>query len=135
MADKGIAVPTQIVQGRIKLVEKDIQLSKIILLALADGDSMNPFAPDYGINHPVFNVADDVTRSLIKRSIEKHFDRLEAEGRARLERVIMRGSLSTRTGGASGMTGDSGDFEVVVHYTSLESGADTTVTKTFRLGA
>ena len=134
MADKGIAIPTQIVHGRIKLVEKEEQLAKIIMLALADGDSTNPFAPDYGINHPVFALADEVTRSLIKRAIENHFARLEAKSRARLERVVFRGSLGSSGDIPSGLTSPGGDFEVLVHYTSLESGVDSTLTKTFRLG-
>ena len=133
MSDKGIAIPTQIIHGRARLSEKAEQLSKIILLSLADGDSMNPFATDYGMPIPVFNLADQTTRSLIKRAIEKHFERFEAQGRARLEKVIFRGATDPVTGGFSSLTSDAGNFEIHVHYTNLESGTDQTIVKNYRL--
>ena len=128
MPNKGIAIPVQPIQGRLRISDGEEQMGKIILLALADGDSQNPFAPDYGIDMPVFDVSDGTSRALLRRAVERHFQRWEGGGRAKLNKFFMRGSTDNM-----GRASRNGDFEIQIEYTDLETDTEHTIVKKYTI--
>lgn len=80
----GIALPLQVVQGRLRLASGEDQLKKIIFLGLSDCDSMNPFQ-DLGIDtRVIFSINDTDSQARIRRRIQDLFAQLQAQGRAKL---------------------------------------------------
>jgi len=80
----GIAIPVRGLNGRLVLQSGERQTGKIILLAMGDGDNVNPWNNDVGIQYPTFDLADPATQAVVRREIEIHFARFEGELKARL---------------------------------------------------
>lgn len=83
----GLSIPMRVVRGRGVIDSGERQMAKLISLAMTEGESDNPFNDDAGIQVPVFDVNLPSTRALVRREIEHHFRRFEADERASLERI------------------------------------------------
>lgn len=106
----GLSVPIRVVQGRTVVVDGSDQIDKLINLALSDGTSTNPYNSDVGVQAPLFDLQDAAARAILDRAVRRHFDRLQAGGRAELLDLQIR-------------EGDGDDSETVVHilYRDLET--------------
>jgi hypothetical protein len=81
---QGLTLPVQAAKGRAVLDQGDDELRKVIMIALSDCDSANPFQ-DLGLDpSDVFAINDEVTQAEIRQRIAVAFKRFEAEGLARL---------------------------------------------------
>ena len=110
MPKRGLALPVGATPtGRAKVSGGDVQMAKLVALSMADGESTNPFNTDVGLAVRVFDVDSVGSRSLVRRGIERHFARWQADGRARLEAVQVQPAT------------DGGDLHVLVRYTDLET--------------
>jgi hypothetical protein len=129
MPNKGIALPIITTRGRVRVSDGEEQMSKIVLLALADGDSQNPFASDYGIRAPIFTLGTGSLRAVLDREIKQHFDRWEGGRRAKLVSAQMFG-----TADGSGRADRNGDFEIRIVYIDLETNTEHSVVKKITVG-
>lgn len=80
----GLAVPVRVVQGRAVVLDGPDQLDKLISLAVAEGLSANPYNSDVGVQAPIFDLQDATQRAILDRAVRRHFERLQAGGRAEL---------------------------------------------------
>lgn len=81
---QGLTLPVQVSKGRAVYDRGDAQLRKVIMVALSDCDSLNPFQ-DLGLDPTdVFAINDEITQAEIRQRIAIAFRRFEAEGTARL---------------------------------------------------
>lgn len=80
-----LALPWTPKRGRLSTIADAEVTRQIVLLCCGDNDSTNPFNTDVGISPPVFALLTSDTGALIRLRIEKHFQRLEAQGFARLD--------------------------------------------------
>lgn len=82
---KGLDIPVRPgPDGRAVMIEGSEQTAKIIRLAIADLSSSNPFQPDGISDRFVFSVPDSKTIADIAAHLKDAFNRLSAQGRARL---------------------------------------------------
>lgn len=89
MAKTGIKVPVTADRGRLATEDSGDQLAKVIMLALASGDSNNPWATDEGTQDVVFGLPNNGTRALVERAVRQNFARLERDQRARLTKLAV----------------------------------------------
>lgn len=91
---KGLKLPIQATPaGRLATVEGSAQLRKIVKLNLSDLENTNPYNQWRGASHGepgidpgiIFALTTNYLRAKIKRSIKSLFQRLEAQGRAKLD--------------------------------------------------
>ena len=92
-APTGIAIPVRCRHGRVVLDSGEAQTRKIVTLLVSDGDTANPFL-GVGISHPVFSLMTPGASDMMKRDIEKHFDRLKRKDRAALKSVSVAESTT-----------------------------------------
>ena len=84
---KGIKLPTRVVKGRIALLGGDDYIAQLVLTALGDGESENPFQ-DLGLGERmIFDINDDITQAEIKQRVEIALAPLERDRLARFERL------------------------------------------------
>lgn len=81
---QGLQIPIKAIQGRPVVATGADEVRKIILLAMGDGLSANPFNTDVGVQAPVFALQDGASRAIIDQAVRRHFARLLAGGRAEL---------------------------------------------------
>ena len=117
----GIAIPVRGLNGRLVLQSGEKQTGKIILLAVGDGDNVNPWNNDVGIQYPVFDLGDPSTQAVVRREIEVHFARLEGALKARLTDLQFE-----ETG--------PGELTVKVLYQDLETDEERDVSKIVKTG-
>lgn len=103
----GVSLPVRCLNGRVVLDSGAVENAKIIKLCMGDGENSNPFN-NVGIAHPLFAVMNGGSAALIQRAIEKHFDRLEKDNRAKLESLKL-------------LDNDSAEASVEVEYIDLET--------------
>lgn len=118
MAD-GLGVPLRTFRGKAMIATGDKQMGKLIALSMSDGESSNPFL-DAGLNAPIFDLNSPATRALVRRRIEQHFARFEADTRARLD------TIEVSSHGA--------ELSVRVRYVDLETDSVEEATKTITKG-
>src|SRR5262245_2061814 len=105
----GLSLPLRADNGRAALSTGEEQLKKVIMLAIADCDSGNPYQ-DLGIDQAiVFSMNDDQTKAYAKRRIVDAFRRLEVEGRAQL------------IGAPTFTTLEGGSLECQIKYLNIET--------------
>jgi len=106
---KGLAIPVRAVHGRAVLTDGADQMRKIVMLALGDGESDNPFnGSDVGLRGELFHLDGSAMRSLVRRSVEAHFRRFQADDRAQLV-------------AADFFKAQGGEVNLFVRYTDLET--------------
>jgi hypothetical protein len=116
----GIAIPVRAIHGRAVPQSGEKQIGKVILLAMGDGDNVNPFNTDVGIQHPVFDLPNPSTQAVIRREVEVHFARFEANLKAKLIDLTFE-----ETG--------PGELTVSVKYHDLETDEERDVQKAVRV--
>jgi len=83
---KGIEVPIQVHNGRMKLSEGDEYIDSLILTALGNGESTNPFQFGIGLGEfMIFEINDGLTEGEIKTRTLRVFESLETDQLAELE--------------------------------------------------
>lgn len=109
---QGLEVPVSAEQGRLRIAQGEEQLKKVITLALADGDSDNPFQ-DLGLgNGSIFDINDQDLQAKMRQRIVRAFRRFQAEGRA----MLAQGSPVFRRGGSDGE-----ELYAVIRYINMET--------------
>jgi hypothetical protein len=116
----GLAIPVRAHKGRAVLTTGAEQMAKIVTLAMADGDSANPYNDDAGLDVPVFDLDSTALRALVQRGIGQSFARWEADDRAKLVSVAF--------------TGAPGDLQVAVDFVDLETDQPQQVQRSVRRG-
>jgi len=105
----GLAIPVRAVVGRAALASGDTQMHKLIALALASGESNNPFnGSNVGMKTTLWTLDGPAARAMIQRTIELHFKRWEADGRAQLIDVTFQKVHN-------------GEVQLFIHYVDLET--------------
>lgn len=109
---RGLAVPVRVnISGQLTMVDGEDQLKKIIMLNLADGTSENPFQELGVATGVVFGVSDQRLLAVVRQRISRLFQRLRAEGRARLAPGYPKFSVNSA---AQELIAD-------IHYQNLET--------------
>lgn len=114
----GLSLPVRPFRGRAMVDSGDRQMAKVIVLALSDGDSSNPYN-DAGVDLDVFSLRTEAQGAILRREIRRHFSRWEADLRARLIEVRVE-------------DGDPGELRAVVRYVDLETDEEGEVVKVIR---
>jgi len=84
---RGIELPTRAVNGRLKLLSGDQYVDQLVLTALGDGDSDNPFQ-DLGLGEfMIFGINDALGEGEIRARVRSAFTLLEADQLAQLQQV------------------------------------------------
>lgn len=107
----GLSLPIRAINGRAAIESGEAQLKKIIMLAIADCDSGNPYQ-ELGIDTLiVFALDDQQVKAFARRRIVDAFKRMEAEGRAQLD------------GDAPTFSSKDGELTCQIKYINLETTA------------
>lgn len=105
---RGIQVPMQAVNGRLKMIGGEEYVEQLVLAAIGTPYSENPFQ-DVGLSEfMIFDVNDELVEGEIRSRIKERFQSLEDDQLARLE------SLKFETDGA--------EKRALLVYTNLETG-------------
>lgn len=104
---RGLAIPVRVHNGKAVLVDGAEQMRKIVALGMGDGENANPFNADAGLEVPLFAPDGTASRALVRRGIDRHFARWQADDRAQLDSVTFAGNR--------------GEVHVEVRYVDLET--------------
>ena len=105
---RGIELPTRAVNGRLKLLSGDAYIEQLVMVALGDNDSENPFQ-EIGLGEfMIFGINDAQEDGEIRMKVKRVFSLLEADQLARLK------TLSFETSGS--------DKLMFLDYINLETG-------------
>lgn len=116
----GLAVPVRAFRGRAVIDEGDKEMGKLVLLAVSDRESTNPWNDDAGIRVPLFGLNNSATRALLSREIQGHFTRWEGEERAKLLGL--------------GITGQAEELSARIEYRDIETDTAQDVVLNIRSG-
>jgi len=117
---KGLAIPVRAVNGRAALTDGADQMRKIIMLALGEGESTNPFnGSDVGMDAKLFRLDLPAMRSLTRRAVDAHFRRFQANDRAQLI-------------AADFLKSEGGELNLFVRYSDLETDEEQLLDRTVR---
>lgn len=106
---QGIELPTQVVDGRLKLLSGNEYIEQLIVTGMGDNTSDNPFL-DVGLGESmIFDINDALTDAQIRVLVEGVFDSLEADQLARLSSLTF--------------SSEGGQKKMYVEYENLETGA------------
>lgn len=84
---RGIQLPTNAINGRLKLLSGDAYIDQLVRTALGDGDSDNPFE-DLGVGEfMIFGVNNSQQDGEIRAKVESVFTSLESDQLAQLKSI------------------------------------------------
>jgi len=111
MSKRGCKWPLRLT-ARGGITTTDDSVESILALSLLPGSSSNPFNARDGIGAPdwTWSASGPAQRASVRARVVTVFNRLEAQGRARLESVAVDAGT------------DSGELSVSVGWTNLETG-------------
>lgn len=119
---RGIKNPIEAApNGSFATLEGDNQTDSLLRVALNDCASENPFQ-DLGMDPPIFNINDEVTKARTSIQIKNVFDVFENEGRAKLAKDGIDFQIDSEKQG----------LIVFINYINIETGRKRTLTKILR---
>jgi hypothetical protein len=80
----GISLPFRTSRGRLVLDRGEVQMKKLINVAVQDGASQNPWNTDVGTRSPVFQGSTPVVKAQVRRDMTAHFRRWQEQERAEM---------------------------------------------------
>ena len=108
-------LPIKIKDGRLKMLSGDDYIKQLVMIALQDGDSENPFQ-DLGLSEfMIFDINAEAVEGEIRHRVQNSFDALKRSQLAKLTRGAQ--SIRFETEGA--------DKFMYIDYTDLETGERT----------
>jgi len=84
---QGIKLPVTVVEGRLELLSGDAYINQLVMTALMDGDSDNPFEHTGLGETMIFGINDAMTEGELKAKVKQIFENLEGDQLARLEKL------------------------------------------------
>lgn len=110
---QGIRLPLEAKNGRLRLLSSDAYIEQIIVTALGDNESENPFQ-NIGLGEfMIFGINDSYTESEIRERVEQIFESLETDQLATLDSEDKALTFKRDKG--------TGRLKMFLSYTNLET--------------
>lgn len=110
---QGIRLPLEAKNGRLRLLSSDAYIEQIIVTALGDNESENPFQ-NIGLGEfMIFGINDSYTESEIRERVEQIFESLETDQLATLDSEDKALTFKRDKG--------TGRLKMFLNYTNLET--------------